>query len=113
MNTRPSVIPAELALRLLRRGALYWLLVRLMILAVSRGKVGIATPTLPGMIFAAAIAGILAYTELSFFREKTLAANLGIWHGWYAVLPAAASVLVDALLWTMLPALRTTLEVIL
>ena len=73
-----SVIPAATTVQLLRRGVMYWLLLRLMLLMVMRGKIGIGT----------------------------LAANLGVWHGWYAVIPAVVSLTIDALLWTFVPGLR-------
>ena len=101
-----SVIPAATTVQLLRRGVMYWLLLRLMLLMVMRGKIGIGTPAPGGMVAAAVVAGILAYSELVFFRERILAANLGVWHGWYAVIPAVVSLTIDALLWTFVPGLR-------
>ncbi|HEX6695014.1 MAG TPA: hypothetical protein VF035_09985 [Longimicrobiales bacterium] len=101
-----SLIPAATTARLLRRGVMFWLLLRLMLLFITRGKNGMGTPSPGGMIVAAIAAGIIAYSELTFFRERTLAANLGVWHGWYAVLPAAVSFMIDALLWAFVPGLR-------
>jgi hypothetical protein len=101
-----STIPAAVTARLVRRGVLFWLLLRLMLLFITRGRNGIGTPSPGGMIVAAIAAGVIAYSELSFFRERTLAANLGVWHGWYAILPAVVSFTIDALLWTFVPGLR-------
>ena len=107
MNTiSMTVMPAGTAVRMVRRGAVYWLLLRLVMLMITQGKLGRLTPPAGGMIAAAIVAGILAYSEFGFFRERTLAANLGIWYGWYALMPAAVSLAIDILLWTFIPALR-------
>ena len=100
-----SVMPAAITRRLIRRGALYWLLVRLMVL-MTGGKIALGIPSVAGMIAVAVVAGFLAYSELGFFRERTLAANLGVWHGWYGLLPAVASLTIDTVLGTFLSALR-------
>lgn len=114
MNTSAiTPMPAAVAWRLARRGVMYWLLMRVALLLLSRGAVGVATPSIPAMFMAAAVAGILAHTEYLFFRERIISANLGIRGWWFAVLPALVSLSIDALLWLIFPTARIVGDVFL